>query len=348
MATPDGRSGADLSAAETHLLRLLESSPCEVEFFQAVQLLERVYPHREPVGFFAHPSSEIARFTVNHRLIFPASEIQSIEWPDDRPPVVAVNFMGLTGPSGVLPHIYTVAVIERRWARDRAIADFLDLFHHRVISLFYRAQRKYRVAASYTEDGGVAPYLKDLTGIGTAGLEKRQDIPDQALVYYAGLLGLQPRSASALKNVIEDYFGVPAEVLQFVGAWHDLPRESQCEMIPEESPARQLGLGAVAGDQVWDHASKARIRLGPLTLERYREFLPGSAGCRALRALTRFYSGGQVDFDAQLVLARAEVPEYELGGATGLPLGLCSWAKTEEFDRDPEDAIVSLGEESWA
>ncbi len=348
MATPDGRSGADLSAADTHLLRLLKGCPWEVEFFQAVQLLERIYSQREPVGGFAHPAAEIARFRVNHRLIFPASEIQEIEWPEDGPPVIAVNFMGLTGPSGVLPHIYTVTVIERRWARDRAMGDFFDLFHHRVISLFYRAQRKYRVTASYTEDGGVSPYLKDLTGIGTAGLEKRQDIPDAALVYYAGLLGLQPRSASALKNIIEDYFGVPAQVLQFVGAWHDLPRESQCEMIAEETPARQLGLGAVAGDQVWDHASKARIRLGPLTLARYREFLPGSAGCRALRALTRFYSGGQVAFDAQLVLARGEVPAYDLGGGSELPLGLCSWAKTEEFDHDPDDAIVSLGEESWA
>ncbi len=343
MATEKRQPGTDLMAAEVNLLRLLKTSPCEVEFFQAVQLLERIYPQRAPVGSFAHPSSEVARFTVYNRLMFPASEIQQIDWPEAGPPVIALNFMGLTGPSGVLPHFYTLLVIERRWKRDRAIADFLDIFHHRIISLFYRAGRKYRVAASFTEDGGVAPYLKDLTGIGTAGLEKRQDVPDAALVYYAGLLGLQPRSASALKNLVEDYFEVQAEVLQFVGAWHDLPREAQCEMIPEDTPARQLGLGAVAGDQVWDHASKARLRLGPLTLERYREFLPGSAGCRALRAVTRFYSGGQVDFDVQLVLARAEVPEYELGGASELPLGLCSWAKTGEFDYDPDDAIVSLG-----
>jgi type VI secretion system protein ImpH len=348
VAAQDRQSSADLSAADANLLRLLKTNPCEVEFFQAMQLLERIYPDREPVGSFVHPSTEVARFSVHNRLIFPPSEIQEIHWPSEGPPVIAVNFMGLTGPSGVLPHIYTMLVIERRWARDRALAEFLDIFHHRIISLFYRARRKYRVAASYIEDGGVAPYLRDLTGIGTTGLEKRQAVPDPALAYYAGLLGPQPRSAVALKNLVEDYFAVPAEVLQFVGAWHDLPREAQCEFIPEETPARQLGLGAVAGDQVWDHASKARIRIGPLTLQRYREFLPGSASCRVLRAVTRFYSGGQVDFDVQLVLARTEVPEYELGGASELPLGLCSWAKTGEFDHDPDDAIVSLGEETWA
>ncbi len=295
-----------------------------------------------------HPSRETVRFTVYNRLGFPASEIQKIEWPDDGPPVMAVNFMGLTGPSGVLPHLYTLLVIERRWARDRSLQDFLDIFHHRIISLFYRARRKYRVAASYSEDGGVTPYLKDLTGIGTGGLEKRQDVPDVSLVYYAGLLGLQPRSADAFENLLEDYFRVRVEVQQFVGAWYDLPRETQCELTTEDGPPRQLGLGAVAGDQVWDHSSKARIRIGPLTLKRYREFLPGAAAHRALRALARFYSGGQIDFDAQLVLARAEVPEYELGGESELPLGLCSWAKTGDFERDPDDAIVPLGDESWA
>jgi hypothetical protein len=29
-------------------------------------------------------------------------------------------------------------------------------------------------------------------------------------------------------------------------------------------------------------------------------------------------------------------------------LGLCSWAKTGDFEHDPDDAILFLGEESWA
>jgi type VI secretion system protein ImpH len=104
----------------------------------------------------------------------------------------------------------------------------------------------------------------------------------------------------------------------------------------------------VAGDQIWDHSSKARIRIGPLPLKRYREFLPGAGGQRVLGGLARFYTGGQIDFDVQLVLARAEVPEYELGGDNELPLGLCSWAKTGAFERDPDDAVFPLGEKAWA
>jgi type VI secretion system protein ImpH len=349
VATPNGKSSIGVSLPELELRRLLESEPYSVEFFQAVQLLERLYPDREPVGSFVHPSREVVRFTTYNRIGFPASEIQGMEWPENGPPVMSVNFMGLTGPSGVLPYLYTLLITERRWARDFAMQDFLDIFHHRMISHFYRARRKYRVASSVESgDHKVTNYLMDLTGIGTAGLEKRQDVSDNSLLYYAGVLGLQPRSAIAFEHLLQDYFGTAVEVQQFVGAWYDLPLDAQCELIYEEDLPRKLGFGAVAGDQVWDHSSKARIRVGPLSLKKYRDFLPGAPAYKALVALARFYSGGQIDFDVQLVLARDQVPEYDLGGDGELPLGLCSWAKTSEFEHDPDDAIVPLGDESWA
>src|SRR5580658_7718778 len=104
MATTNRKSGTDLKTGEftpeLALRRLFESDPCGVEFFQAVQLLERMYPDREPVGSFVHPSREVVRFTAYNRIAFPASEIQSFEWRENGPPVMCVNFLGLTGPSG--------------------------------------------------------------------------------------------------------------------------------------------------------------------------------------------------------------------------------------------------------
>lgn len=349
MAATSGLQSPALSQPE--LLRLLQTEPCSVEFFQAMQVLERVYPDREMVGLFVHPSRETARFTVNPTLGFPASQIQEIEWQEDRPPLIMVNFMGVTGPSGVLPHVYTVLLIERRWARDRTLQTFLDIFQHRAISLFYQAWRKYRVTANYaTIRDRFTQYLSDFAGIGTPGMQRRQTVRDESLLYYAGLLMLQPHSAIALEHLLADYFGVRVRVDQFIGAWYDLPKHAQCELGDEERSSRQLGHGAVAGDQIWDQQSKVRLRIGPLTLKRYREFLPGGSAYAAIQALTRFYSGGQVDFDVQLVLAREEVPECELGveGDQGLPLGWCSWAKTGPFERDPDDAILPLGDEKWA
>jgi type VI secretion system protein ImpH len=349
MAATSGIQSTAVSQPE--LLRLLENEPYSVQFFQAMQVLERTYPDREMVGLFVHPSRETARFTVTPSLAFPASEIQTVQWKEGRPPLVMVNFMGLTGPLGVLPHVYTVLMIERRWARDPTLADFLDIFQHRAISLFYQAWRKYRIAANYgTIRDRFTQYLSDFAGIGTAGMQRRQTVRDESLLYYAALLMLQPHSAIALEHLLTDYFGVPVHVDQFIGAWYDLPKHAQCEMCDEEQISRKLGYGAVAGDQIWDQQSKVRLRIGPLVLRRYREFLPGGPAYATIQALTRFYSGGQVDFDIQLVLAREEVPECELGteGDMGLPLGWCSWAKTGPFERDPDDAILPLGEEKWA
>lgn len=350
MAASYGKPDPRLSTTAWNLRRLLEDEPFAVEFFQAVQLLERIYPDRQAVGLFEHPSREVVRFAVHPRLGFPASDVQSIDWPVEGPPVMTVNFLGLTGPNGVMPHLYTLLLIERRFARDSRLQEFLNLFHHRLISLYYQAWRKYRVAAGFGAGGHrVTSYLRDLVGIGTKGLQDRQDVPDRSLLFFAGTLALQPRSAIAFEHFLQEYFGVPVEIQQFTGAWYDLPLDAQCELIDEEDAPRQLGQGAVAGDQIWDHSSKARIRIGPLPLARYREFLPGMPAHNALRALARFYVGGQIDFDVQLVLARDQVPEYELGaeGAAELPLGLCSWAKTGDFEYDPDDAILSLGEESW-
>jgi type VI secretion system protein ImpH len=351
MATPNRQPGTGVDPPAAELKRLLEREPYAVDFFQAVQLLERMYPGREPVGYFVPPAQEVVRFSVYNRLTFPASEIQSMTWAPDATPVMAVNFMGVTGPAGVLPHVYTLLLVERRFARDRRLQEFLDLFHHRMISLYYRVWRKYRVTASFAS-GNHRPtwYLSDLAGIGTAGLANRQEVDDRSLLYFAGILALQPRSAVAFEHFLQEYFGVAVEVHQFAGAWYDLPADAQCELIDKEDAPRRLGLGAVAGDQIWDHSSKARIRIGPLSLARYRDFLPGTRTHRTLRALARFYSGGQIDFDVQLVLARDQVPTYELGAEDEgqLPLGLCSWAKTGDFEHDPDDAILFLGEESWA
>ena len=349
MAAASGESGPSLTAPQqAGLRRLLEDRPYAVEFYQAVQLLEQIFPHRAPVGAFFPPPSEVVRFVAHTRMAFPASEIQFIEWPQNKAPVMGINFLGLIGPSGVLPQVYSSLILERLQERDRTLLDFLNLFHHRLASLFYQIWRKYHVSAAIgSGEDRCSGYLKSLIGLGTPGLENRQEVADDSLVFYAGLLGLMPRSAIALEHLCRDYFRAPVRVIQFVGAWYDLPRKAQCELIDEERISRQPGIAAVAGDQVFGHASKARIRVGPLPLSRYRDFLPGAAGYRSMRALTRFFSGDQIDFDMQLVLERLEVPEYELGGhgAAALPLGLCSWAKTEPFAADPDDAVFALDDE---
>ncbi len=318
-------------------------NPTSFEFFQAVRVLERLFPGRAPVGLFHDPSEEVARFTVNPDTAFPASEIQRLGLEADHPARMVVNFMGLTGPEGVLPYAYSLLVSERIRERDTAFRDFLDLFHHRIISLFYRAWEKYRFAVSYERDqqDRLTQHLKDLVGLGEPGLQDRLGIRDDALIFYAGLLGPQQRSAAALQQVIEDYFGVEAEVEQFVGGWYPLAASTECTLGDEGDASEQLGLGAVAGEEVWDPQARVRVRLGPLTRRQYDEFLPFGNAYGPLRTLTRFFCGEQFDFEVQLVLARDEVPPSILGGDDS-PLGWCTWMRSQPFSRNADDTILTL------
>src|SRR5580698_11543089 len=178
MATESGTIRSDLAASE--IAEKLRREPFSFDFFQAVRLLERFFPERTSVGKFTHPENEVARFGVHPSLAFPASQIQSMDWPEQKPAKMTVNFMGLTGPQGVLPNPYTTLLIERLRASDSSPRDFLDIFNHRIISLFYRAWRKYRfdVACEQGERDLFSRHLLSLLGLGTDGLRDRQAVSD--------------------------------------------------------------------------------------------------------------------------------------------------------------------------
>jgi type VI secretion system protein ImpH len=351
MAAPSGTQDPDVTTAvaasvesvrHAQVKKLLETVPQEFDFFQAVRLFERVFPGRAPVGRFITPSSEVARFAAHASMVFPASAIQRVDWPESGVPAIIVNFMGLTGPMGVLPLFYTQTIIERVRAKDTSMLAFFDIFNHRMISLFYEAWEKYRFAIAYErgERDKMSHVLLHLIGIGTEGLQNRQAVPDEALLFYSGLLSLHTRSAAALRNLLWDYFDVPVEIEQFVGAWYRLDESTQCRFEKSNTYSEQMGVGVIVGDEIWDQQSGVRIRLGPLSLKQYMDFLPNGTAYQPLKTLVRFFGGDQSDFEVQLVLKRNEVPRSELG-VSG-QLGWSTWAKTQIMGYDPSDTILRI------
>ena len=153
------------------------------------------------------------------------------------PAEMTVAFMGLTGPLGVLPRHYTELLLERQRRKDHTLGDFLDLFNHRLVSLLYRAWEKHHFPIAYERamvrgqsDDRLSQYLFDLIGMGTAGLQGRMEVPDEALRFYAGLFAQHPHSASALSGLLRDYFGVPVDVVQFTGQWLTLAPEQRSRL----------------------------------------------------------------------------------------------------------------------
>ena len=336
----------DLGAKGNSVALMLRDEPWNFQFFQAVRLLQRFSGGRQPVGRFARPDLEAVAFCANPALSFPASQIQSLDWPDGGHARMMVNFFGISGVFGVLPRPYSEYINERLRVKDTALQYFFDIFNHRALSLFYQAWEKYRFSVAYERDRDdrFTRYLLGFIGLGTAGLQNRQTVTDQSLIFYTGLLGLQPRSAAALKAIVRDYFGVPAEVDQFVGAWFSLEMSNQCRVGEDLAYSGQLGAGAVVGDEMWNQQSRARIVLGPLSMSQYLDFLPRGSAFASLRAITRFFSSDEIQFEVQLVLRREDVPALQLGGTSGEDplLAWTTWVKNTPFQRDPGETILQL------
>jgi type VI secretion system protein ImpH len=324
----------------------LKQEPFDFDFFQAVRLLNRLLEDRTPVGRFSDPSTETVRFGAAPEFGFPPSQIAGLEWPEGVQPRMDVNFMGLTGPQGVLPLYYSALLRERLRARDGSMRAFLDIFNHRAISLFYRAWEKHHFTVAYerNEKDSLSPHLMDLLGLGTPGLSSRQAVADEALLFRCGLLVEHARSAAALRALLIDYFDVPVEIEQFVGGWHLIDKDTQCCFSETGADSERLGLGTVVGDEIWDQQSAVRIRLGPLTLEQYLEFLPDGPAHQPLRALVRFFAGNEFDLELQLVLKKEETPPCALGAEspTAPRLGWMTWARTAPLQRDPDDTVLQI------
>jgi type VI secretion system protein ImpH len=342
-------------------------------FFQAVRLLESWKPTRAAVGRDANPRQEAARFGALASNDFPASQIYDVKASDkdDRPPDMTVTFFGLTGPQGALPRHYTELLLERLAKKDRTLRDFLDLFNHRLMSLFYRAWEKYQfwissertirrerqataagpehlrgfVLDERAQLDPLGEVLLALTGLaGPASryvlperdhLEPRTGISDQTWRYYSGLLAQRRRPAVSLENLLADHFRWPVRVQSLCGRWLLLEPSDRTRLAPGGNT--RLGVETVAGQKVWEVQGKFRISLGPLKYAEFCSLLPVGDGHRPLVQLTRLFAGTQLDFDLQLNLRPDEIPKLKCGDRAGIGprLGWNTWLKSQSAPREP-------------
>ena len=325
----------------------LFEDPYAFEFFQAVRILQKLLPGAGSIGRDAMPATEGIRFRSRIALDFPASEVHEIREIEDgdgdrRSVEMLVNFMGMVGPSGVLPIHYTELVLDRIRHRDTAMWAFLDMFTHRAVSLFHRAWSKYRFPVGYERgEDGFTPYLFDFAGLGTSGLRGRMSLVDEDLLPYGGLIAQKPHSVNALENILSDYFDITAEVKQFFGQWLILERSDLTKLGQDNSG---LGIDAIAGAKVWDQQSKFRVRLGPLSFRQFQAFLPNGSAHKAMGSIIRFMTGLEMDFDVQLILDKKQVPGTVLTTrAQRRPmLGWTTFMKTKPFEQDDEQVVLGL------
>jgi type VI secretion system protein ImpH len=321
------------------------------------------------IGMSQRPSEDAARFSQEPSLAFaPTTVWKVVPTGTARIGRVFVNFLGMLGPNGPLPlHLTDYAHDRELNHHDSTLARFLDVFNHRMVSLFYRAwsvnqlpssfdrsRWSERAGAEAEEEGGervpapvrnddrYATYVGSLFGIGMRTLRERDAIRDVAKLFYAGRLVPAVKNAEGLRAIVADYFGVSARVEEFVGGWLELPERYWCR-LGESRENCTLGVSTIVGPRIWECQSRFRIVLGPMHFDDYKRMLPGGDSQKRLVAWVRNYVGHELAFEVMLSLIRAEVPACILGG--GLQLGWTSWLKSgDDLGRSPEDLVIHYDE----
>jgi len=331
------------------IIRLLELDPGRFEFYQAVRILERAAPAKQPVATTANPAQEAVRFRASLSSAFPSSDLDAFDASAEsgQPPVLTVNFMGLAGGFGPLPPPVTQLLQARRRHHDNAAIDFLAMFEHRLIGLMMRSRRTHRPALQpgAPHETGFAQYLLALLGLGTEGLttslgrrpRPRLDGLERSLLHLSGLLNQRPVSLHAMENLLAQHFGTRVRGIPLQGRWLALEPE---DVAAIGSRGRNNRLGqAVLGKRLWEPAAGITLEFGPLDLARFRGLLPGGDAHRPLRRLLGYGLGGSVAVDARLLLRASDVPSARLGKQSGTALGWTSWLGRR---RSPNPAPVTL------
>ena len=309
------------------LIQGLAEDPRRYDFFQALRILEAHYGHAKPrIGQSLSVADDPVRLGQPPDLAFPASTITA-HVADHHADFgrLEVLFLGLFGPQGPLPSHLTEFAGERlRHFKDPTMARFADIFHHRMLSFFYRAWANAQPVANEipSDNNPFRRWIASFYGLGLESLWAMDALPDMAKLYHAGVLSCQTHHAEGLMLMVSNVLHVPCTIREFVRHWLKIPKQEQTQLGRRPQTA-SLGISAILGEKTHDCQNRFRLILGPVSLETYQSLLPVGAKIRVLAAIIRNYEGGFLEWEVNLRLKHQEVPGLVLGG--NQLLGWSSW-----------------------
>ncbi len=307
MASDERKEAGDLSRFEA-----LQDHPEKYHIFQAMRLIEAAYADKPRLGRSRRPKQDAVRLKQRVDMAFASSTVARFVPQDEKtgePGELAQYMFGLFGPNGPLPlHLTEYAFNRQHSFRDPTFKAFGDMFHHRMLSLFYRAYASGEPTSSFDRKGEVDPFAEKVAafaGLKGAAMRGRDAMPDLAKLRYAGRLSHGTRNEEGLLALISGFFGAPATMESFVGTWLELDKKDTWELGNPHKPAK-LGQSCSIGSKVWTRQAKFRFRVGPVGLADYKRLLPGGESLQRLKALVNNYMGEAMMWDMNLVLRKGE------------------------------------------
>jgi type VI secretion system protein ImpH len=289
------------------LLPALLQDATRMNFMRLCELLELAAPNLPSLGSTDSPANEPVRFRSRARLGFPNREIDAVEYHyDDRskPPAIRTTFLGLYGVDARVPSYFIDEVAQNRDGAD-PLSAFLDLFHHRFATLFYRTWRKYRFPVGFKRGGtdDISRCLVSLVGLGIGRPAIEQTVGTRKLLSMLGLASQRTRTAEGLAGVLQH--AVPdatITVTEFHPVWIQL----------NVFEPTALGENCVLGRGFYDRGNCARVVIAPTTTESVLGLTPGRQVHSEIMALLRFYLGYESNAHLEMHVSPDLMPRAEL------------------------------------
>ena len=321
-----------------------------IELFAALRLLEGAQPERARLGYSHLAEEDPVRLDQALLLEFARVEVSRVEESrgagSSNRAVIEQTAIGLLGPNGALPYTWTehahdLANSAYREQRDRSFVAWINVIQRRQTGLLYRAWSDSQAVVGM--DRPLQPHplgdrLRALAGVELADANTRDHIAPGFKMAFAAVLSRRVRSPQPLAAMLAYHFDALVRVEEFVARWLEIPKDQRTRIGVQFN---RLGHDAVAGARVWDCATRFRIYIGPLSLERYREFLPHGRSYAELADLVTLYVGVEYEWDLVPVLEAPQVPQSWLGNE-GLLLGWSSWLGVRHDTTDAADLNLHM------
>jgi type VI secretion system protein ImpH len=350
-AKQDASGGAMKSQEMQHIeplvAALLTRAP-QMSFMQLCRLMEAGRPEHAGFGERDTPEHEPVRFRSRPRMGFPAGEIAGVEYADVedtlQPPTVRTTFMGLYGVDATMPSHYLDDIAQREEGHE-AVEAFLDQFHHRFVTLLYRAWKKYRYPESFRH-GGADTHSRNLlclAGFGWGSKPARAGLPDSRMLALLGLMIQRTRTPEGLAGVIAlGASGVEVKVDEFWPVSRRTAQQLPLSSKPADAKPRGLGGGYVLGKRLFYRSRAVRVTLVPKDRQQAHDLLPGGWLHRDLMALVRLYVGTKADVHLHARMPSRFMPTPTVGARCGQSAPRLGWTVVLPSEGE-RDIHISLG-----
>lgn len=326
---------AEDRTARDALIARLAAEPHRYGFYQAMRRLEAMHPDAPGFGRSRRSAQDPIRLGQSATLSFVSATLAELQPANEaRPERLLQYFHGVFGPNGPLPVHLTEYALERRLShRDVTFERFCDVFHHRMLSLFYRARADAEPAFCEDRPGSnrFRSWVAALFGMGTPALTGQDACPDEARLFHAGHYANAKRSPGALLGILGQFFSMPLRLDEFEPEWLELPPESRLHLGRDRTTG-QLGTNTVLGARTRERQFRFALVFGPVGREEFESLLPDQDAPARLAALVRSFVGLEFSWLYRVLIRTDEVPVACLGRYG--QLGWSTWLAGRP--RDPE------------